>query len=242
MDTSFWIKFNPTVNFYPTKKLFYNKFLYKVKIYCPGSRLILSKSTDDIKNRLISRVLQPDVSYNYGGSWRLNYQHKRLIEDANFEQLVHYFNIKNSNQDTKLRIEEPHIDIYANNEQLLIELIGTNYLDRILEVHRPDGDTATNVLINGNIIATKFEKYAYKIYVKRMFFDDVHLKQTILDHLYNYEFQVKLTEGLIHHLNNNISYFPGGYFYANDIKVITLIGLICPQFIARIFQLTKIDK
>ena len=240
MDTLSWTKLNPTVNFYPTKKLFYNKFLYKVKIYCPGSRLVLSKSVDLLEKRLISRLLVPDVSYNYGGSWWLTQQRKRLLEDANFEQLVHYFNIKNSIEDIKLRIEEPNIDIYANNEQLLIKLVSTNHPDRILEVYRPNNDNAADLLMNGEIIAHHCEKYEYKVFVKRMFFDNIQLKYTLLDHLYNYESEVKLPRGLIQNLNSSKSFFPGGYFYMNDLKVVTFISLICPEFISKIFKLSKI--
>ena len=237
MDTSSWTRLNPTVKFFPTTKLFYNKFLYKAKVYCPGSRLIYSKSIKDLEHRLTSRLNMPDISYNYGGSWWLTNQRESLKLHANVHQLTYYFTVKHSEKNIKLRIEEPNIDVYSNDEQQLQNLVAAQFPDRIKEIHRPNNATIS-FLLNGEIIVNHRTEYEYKAYVKRMFFENIQLKHAILDHLYNYNTEVKLPESLIHNLNSNGLFFPGGYFYLNDIGVATFVGMMCPGFISKIFKLT----
>lgn len=241
MAMSSWTKLNPTVNFFQTNKLFYNKFLYKVKIYCPGARLLDSKNVETLKQRLSIRLNMPDVSYNYGGSWWLTEQRKNLKTHASLDQLIEIFTIKHSCKDIKIRIEEPYVSLYSNDEQQLLDITNTNWVDRINEVHRPTNDVAISFLMNGEIIVNKKEKYAYKVFVKRMFFDDIPLKHSLLDHLYNYESEVRLPQSLIQNLNSHRSFFPGGYFYINDLKIATFIGIMCPEFVYKIFKLTKLD-
>lgn len=241
MDTSFWTKLNPTVKFFPTNKLFYNKFLYKAKIYCPGSRIIYCKSLQELEYRLASRLNMPDISYNYGGSWWLTNQRESLKQHSNLDQLTYYYKIKNSDQTVKLRVEEPNIDIYANDEQYLHDLVSVKFPDRIKEIYKPSNSAAVSALLNGEIIANKRQEYDYKICVKRMFFNDITLKYSILDHLYNYDKEVKLPESFVHNLNSNRLFFPGGYFYLNDLRITTFIGMICPEFVSKIFKLTHLS-
>jgi hypothetical protein len=244
-----WIKLNPTVKIINTQKKFFNSYLYKIVIWCPGGRLILDRKSQDaallLKNR-ISYLENHHVTYNYGGSWFGHMNRSRsaeLKDSASVNQLQHLIDIKQTyNDQIKVRIEEPNVTIYCNDESLLYKLANNN-TDRLKEVHRPLDNKAVEVLNRGEIITKTEPVFSYKVQLKEFVFSDSNLKHNILDYLYNLEADdnVCLTKSLVRQLNEHHPYFSGAYFYAKDEKTLTFINLICPGLISGIFKLTKID-
>jgi hypothetical protein len=248
----YWTKLNPTVKIINTKKKFFNSYLYKIVIWCPGGRLILDRKSQDaallLKNK-ISHLEKYHVTYNYGGSWfghmgsMARSKNAELKISASVNQLQHLIDIKQTyNDQIKVRIEEPIVTIYCNDESLLYKLANNN-TDRLREVHRPFDDKAVEVLNRGEIITKTEPVFSYKVQLKEFVFSDPNLKHNILDYLYNLvdDDNVCLTKSLIRQLNENHPYFSGAYFYTKDEKTLTFINLICPGLISGIFKLTKID-
>lgn len=244
-----WTNLNPTVKIVATKKKFFNNYLYKVVVWCPGGRLINSRLDQDAEVLLSRRIklLSDQRTYNYGGSWfssMATIHGKELEANGRADQLQHLINIKQQYKDRiKIRIEEPNVGIYCNDEGLLYSLMNANYLDRIKEVHRPMDDRAVDVLNRGEIITKKEPEFAFKVVLRDFVFADKDVKINILDHLYNLDKddQVCLTKGITKHLGSSLHYFPGGYFYAKDEQTMTFVNLICPGLISGIFKLTKLD-
>ena len=79
MDTLFWIQCNPKISVEHTTKKYFGKYLYKLVLYAPASRLIHSKGS-------IEEDLQYRRNFNHGGSWR--YKHfTNSADHANVEFL-----------------------------------------------------------------------------------------------------------------------------------------------------------
>lgn len=234
-----WTKLNPTVRQVSVKKLFYNKYLYKIKVFCPGSRMLDAKNEAALVARLESRLEVNDRMYNYGGSWYMPTTSRALKEHGRLTQLFYFYNLRNNNN-LKIRIEEPHLSIYSNSQMDLYNIIQECMPDRLLEVHYPINDRASDILQRGHILVNLKESFEYKIVLKQMIFDSLNIKHSILDHLYNLDDQVRITARLKSNLNNMDHFFPGGYFYTKDDKIVTFINLICPNIISSIFKLTKL--
>lgn len=244
----FWTKLNQTVKIVNTKKKFFNNYLYKIVVWCPGGRLITDKHSKDAAFLLKRRVeyLLEEKSYNYGGSWfnqMTRSKGKYLEDNADVNQLQYYIDLNQQHADViKLRIEEPTITVYSNDEALLYN-IASRFSDRLKEWHRPENSSAADILNRGEIVAKTEPQFPYKIVLKEHVFADKSVKNVILDHLYNLDKndEVCLTKSIVKHLGSQMQYFPGGYFYAKDTTTITFINLICPGIITGIFKLTKLD-
>lgn len=244
-----WTSLNPTVKIINTKKKFFNNYLYKIVVWCPGGRLVLDRTSQAAAFLLENRISYMDLyqkAYNYGGSWYGSVTRSKsdyLKSNAKVDQLQYFIDIKQTYKDQiKLRIEEPNITVYSNDEALLYKL-ANNHTDRLKEVHQPSNEKAVEILNRGEIISKSEPVYPYKVQLKDFVFSDISIKHNILDYLYNLdvEDEVCLTKSLVRQLSGNHSYFSGAYFYVKDEKTLTFINLICPGLISGIFKLTKIN-
>jgi len=237
MDTSLWKNLNPTVNFKLTKKLFFNKFLFKVTLFCPGSRAVVSVGPDveSVKNYILHRT------YIYN-----NYTYRPITEDrlklADTNQLDYLLQVKRQKGDkVKIRCEEPYIDLYCLHEQDLYDILkdcpGIN--ERLLHVWTPKNDKFQNVLLGGNIIMAKDFEFKYKIILKNKC--DFSTRQALYKYLLNWGDQVKIPPGVVRNLTSSYSYGEK-YFYAMDKDVVLAIGLIDPNLITQIFPIHAADQ
>ena len=236
-----WIHLNPTVKIIDTKKKFFNQYLYKVTVYVPGGRLMYdSKFTADTAMDLIHQRVEYSKINNYS-SWMRHHVLKtvKLLQDARVDQLTYWQDKKLNSEalDIKLRVEEPHLSIYSNNESQLFSLIQNNYSDRLLEVHTPINDLVAKQLNNGEIFLKKVHNYQYKIVLRECRIEDLNQKLNLLDYLYNLQDDVRLTKSVKRNLSSRNRYFNGGYFYAKDDKILTFINLISPNIIAGIYKI-----
>ena len=116
MDINYWVQCNPKLTIEHTTKKYFGKYLYKLVLYAPASRLIHSKGS-------IEQDLQYRRNFNHGGSWRYKNFTNRA-DNANVGFLEKMRDVKHDkNLNIKLRAEEPRIQIYANNEQDLKDII-----------------------------------------------------------------------------------------------------------------------
>lgn len=234
-----WTKLNPTVKQIAVKKLFFNSYLFKAKIYCPGSRLIFSKTAESLLDRLEFRLGNEKI-YNYGGSWYRQWD-AELRKNFDTDQLTYFFSVKKNNQ-IKIRVEEPYVNLYSNTEQQLYNIIEKSNVSRLKEIYLPVNENAKEILQKGEIIVNSDEEYSYKIILRSISFENIKVKHSLLDYLYNLEDQIKIPNHIKKHLSNSYLYFPGGYFYSKDDSINTLIRLFCPDLISSIFKLTKLDS
>ena len=245
MDTLYWTKLNPTVKIVDTKKKFFNNYLYKAVVYAPGCRIILNKHDQDAHSLLAIRLqfLTETKSYNYGGSWFRSTSAENLRKEARPDQLQFYIDNKEKFKNlVKIRIEEPHISLYSNDENQLYNICQSSYGNRLVEIHRPFNDSSKEILERGEIVIHSDIDYQYKIMMKECVVRDSNIKQSLSNYLYNLGNEVKVPKSLYRNLQSPSVYFMGGYFYAAQEDIITFINLICPDLIARIYKLSKLEK
>lgn len=246
-DMLSWTKLSQTVKQVDTKKKFFGKYLFKVIIYCPGGRLILNTTGKSIFDLVEDRIeFDKSIRYNYGGSWAHSSisrsRNLEFKENVNIDQLEKLKFIKTENSDIKVRIEEPHVSIYCNDESELYTVVSQIRPDRLLEIHKPRSVMAQEALDRGEIIIKKELGFNFKIHFKEHVFKDITVKHQIHDYLYALEDDIQLTKNTKKQLGNNQLYFPGGYFYSKDTEIITFISLICPYLISGIYKVTKVDS
>lgn len=235
-----WTSLNPTVNFFPVKKLFYNRYFNKIKIYCPGSRVLDAKTIHAMRNLLRNRLeIDFKVNYNFGGSWWNVKSIEELKVNCRVDQLNYFYEVKQKNTEILFRLEEPYITLYSNTEHDLFTIAKENYPERLLEVHRPKNDQEKLIIDKGEIVAKPNEQYNYKIVLRPIKFDSKEQKHSILDYLYNLDDQIKISKTLIFQLQSPRLWFPGGYLFTKDDTILIFINLICPDLIGSIFKLTK---
>ena len=245
MDTLSWTQLNPTVKQVSTKKKFFNQYLYKAVINVPGCRLINDNRAQYegmsslLQQRIEFLTMQKQNSYSRYFISKAN----ALIKNAREDQLDYWLNVKiNFKDSTKLRLEEPNLTVYGNDPAQLYNIVKDNYPERVQEIHAPENDASIEALNRGEIITKGTPEFPYKIFLKENKMRDVETKRNLLDYLYNLgDDEVCLTKSLVKHLGSNTIWFPGGYFYAKDEKVVTFINLIAPDSIAGIYKLTNPD-
>lgn len=248
MDMLSWNKLNPTVKIIPVNKLFYNKFLYKAKVYCPGGRSIYSRKKEDIELAISVRIARSmERNYNFGGSWyvRNTYHNAESLQKfCQISQLEYFFDVRqeNSKNSIYIRVEEPDVSIYCNDEQTLYEIVSNSSPDRLREFHKPESESAANILIKGEILASKRIDFGYKIILKPIRLDDKKLKTNILNHLDNMADNVLVPKSFTNFLHSDKMFFQGGYIYSKDEHTAFLFNLAFSNLVRSIFKLTKLDS
>lgn len=237
MDTLFWTRCNPnTIAFKPTTKKFFDKFLYKIVVYCPAGRLILSDN--DLVDELARRK-EMNKHINYGGYWGagsnkdLEYASIPLLEKLRYIKL-------SSSPKVKFRVEEPGIQIYAETEDQLKQVV--NQLDpawksNIREVFGPEDAESESFLNSGAILRKTDIGFKYKVLLK----DGRYTGETKLQlktYLGNLGCDtIKVSKTGLDMLSRPTGFIWNLYFYTNDLNILTFLNLICPGIVSNFHEL-----
>jgi len=240
MAISYWTKLAPNIEFEPTRKQYYGKYLCKLVLQVEGGRLSSTPDILDIATALEDRV-NLMRNYNFGGSWRV--MQVELLKTARVEDLERLRTIKNKYRDKcKIRIEEPLVQIYTEDEDNLKEIVShftTGMTASIKSVSFPESDACKNLLKEDKIITTSNNlAYSYKVMLRDGSYSPDSKKQ-LLNYFDNLGDLVKVTKGVRRNLESPHSYIWGGYFYTNDVSNLTFISLICPNLIGKIHEIVR---
>jgi hypothetical protein len=239
-DMLSWTKLNPTVSVIPVKKLFYNQFLYKAVIYCPAGRTIYQQNELELEEKLLIRI-ELNRKYNFGGSWYNHYDSDVIRKFSKLSQLKYFHNLRfNKDKQIKIRIEEPYISIYSNNEQELFDICQQESPDRLTKIYRPKTIEAEQSLLNNEIICSDLIDFNFKVYLKPYNFDSYESKKSFQHHLENIQSAYRLTKKVELFLESDKLFFPGGYFYCNDQDSLFFVKLAFPNLVSSIFKLTRL--
>ena len=233
MDTLYWTQFNPKIEIAHTTKKYFNQYLYKLVVYAPGGRTIDSK---DIANAIEHRKVW-DKDMNHFGWWG---RRTRDLEDADIEFLEHIRRLKQDcNIKKRIRVEEPWIQIYAESEDALVDIINQEPILFKKYVHGlagPENKETAEILNSGAIIKKVDNGYRYKVIIRDGFYS-----REVREQLWNYfnaaGESVKITAGFGRALQSPSGYMWSLYFYADDLSIITFINLISPGLITNIHEL-----
>ena len=205
-------------------------------IYCPGGKAIYQLDID--KNIATRQLIQRSV--NHGGSWysRNNY----LLREADIAQIADIKNLLDR-KDIKVRVEEPHIQIYAVDESVLKDIADAMTplaRSRINSVQSPRDDKQAELLRDNKILRkSRRNNYQYKI-VCRDGRVDPTIKKNLLNYLESLGDTVSIPRCSRDMLANNYSGFWGVYYYSNDISINTFVDLIRPGTIANVHEIVVV--
>jgi len=244
MDTSAWIQYNPKITIDHTTKKYFGKYLYKLVIYAPAGRLIDSKPGESMDRALQRRrAIYSQVSQNSWWGARQN----RDIDNADIDLLEILRSIRlNRPAGIKLRVEEPRVQIYAETEQQLENLVkthlGTQFCNHVESMVGPANNKCADILNSGAILRKKDVGYKYKVILRDGRYD-FDAKQSILQYLLNLgEDQAQLPKSGYDMLNKHTSYIWNLYFFANDPQVTSFLSLISPGIVSNIHELVVLHN
>lgn len=243
MDLSFWTQLAPKITYEPTRKRFFNRYLCRLVIECPGGRIV-NDLTSDVAEALKSRT-ENSKFYNHGGSWFR--RPDRFLDNASVSQLTMIRDLKRDYGDVaKFRVEEPWIQIYTETEQTLrviAKRIADDNSKSLMLVSFPASDAQQTILNDDQIIikANSKIKHRYKVIFKDGTYP-IETKQQILDYLDNLGDSVSVSKGTRSMLTKQFNYIWGCFIYVDDPKLITFINLIQPNIISKIHELVREDQ
>jgi hypothetical protein len=227
MDILEFKKLKRDIKYKASRKLFFNRYLYKLRVMVPGSG-----SLKYINNESDFDNFERKYDYHTGR------RHPLIIDRR---QLKYYHRIRKDNSETmEFRCESPTLSIYGNN---LDDLLAIAKQDKknLLEIHGPNNDEELELISQGNIIVRRIEGYTKKVMIREGAVTDPELALRILDYLRDLEpHTVKLTRSLVRNLTHDRYWFSGGYFYTNDPGITTFIELMSPGLIQNIFDVKTV--
>lgn len=239
MDISFWTQSNPKIKVDHTTKKYFGKYLYKLVIYAPGGRLIDTKG--DIPTAFEHRKnLNRYVNAGYWG-----YRNNKELDNADLKFLDKLRDIKrNRVYDVKLRIEEPRIQIYADNEATLANLVKNEfgkYLNYLELISAPADAEAESILNSGAIIRKTDVGYKHKVILRDGKYNH-DVKTNILTYLNNCGAEVVgIPASCREMLYKHSSFIWNCYFYTNDLSILTFINLISPGLVSNHHELVILE-
>lgn len=242
MDISYWTQLNRNIKFEHTQKQFFGQYLYRLAVYAPGGRLIDHK-VETVEQALHLRRTM-NRSYNYGGSWRDRYDHKYLNDtDVQFLELIRTIK-KDYATKVRLRIDEPSINIYANDLDLLkeiVDLFSPKEHKYIESLTYPANDDAVKKLEAGAILRKTAHEYSHKVMLRDGRYDP-NVKEQVLNYLDNLGDLIKISKGSREMLSKTYPSMWGVFFYTNDPSLVTFLSLIHPTLVSNIHELIHTEQ
>jgi hypothetical protein len=206
-----------------------------------GARVVLEKGSvaEKVEDRI--QLRQSLRSYNYGGSW-MNQHIQDQIQNASITQLEILRSIRNGYGDSvKMRIEEPWVQIYAEDIQTLQDIANRFPADlhkNFLSISFPESEEKKCQLEQGKILVKSIDKigYKYKVILKDGNYSS-DVKQSIHDYLTSIGDEVKMSKGTRAMLTNGHNFVWGSFLYVNDPAILTMLALISPGMVGKIHEL-----
>ena len=243
MDSSYWTKLNPNIVCEATRKQFYNRFCYKLVLEVFAARCINDiMGNQTVKDYILYRKNRDQYQYSYGGSWFKKHADEMSKADPVFiEELI---SIKNGyGNRIKFRVEEPWVQIYAEDEQTLRDIVARfdrQSLSRILSVSVPTSPEHQAYLEEGNILISPTSKidYDYKVMLRDGTYG-VAVKTNLANYFKTLGDDVKVSKANMSMLEGELTFIWGCYFYTNDPAIATMVQLMAPGMVGKIHKLVR---
>jgi len=236
MDSLSWKNLAPNIEVLPTQKIFYKQYLYKLELVAHGGQSINSKYSVAKSLEVRERSYR---SINYGGSWAVRMSYS--LAKADIEWLEYLKAFKASvNFDCKIRIEEPRIQIYASNEQDLLDFVGqlpAQYLEYAASITRPSNDHERELLQSGKKLMKSTPEYNFRINFRDGKYE-VGTKLHLLNYLDSLGDTVRVPDHARKELTKKYSNTWDIYIYTKDSTITTFLQLIEPRIIRTIIEMT----
>ena len=236
-----WTKLQPDIQIEETRRLYYGKYLYRIRLRLGCARAILL----NLDLPIIDCVQRMTESrwYNPHGSWkpRLSHPTKEEIVCLSFLR-----DLKKSNKNIKIRIESDNVDLYSTTEDQLYKIISEHkhLKDYLIGISIPN-EKNRDLLLSGKQLVKGPVEYQYKVILRDGTYTAAELK-LIHDYLEGCGDTVKMTKGCKTQLdksNNRINgWIWSCYFYTKDIKICTFVQIISPRAIRNYYELVESEQ
>jgi len=246
MDISRWKILNSKLLVHNTRKLFFNRYLYRVKFEAHNVRLSLSPHSDSemyekfkqYENNIKKLYDYKDLPF-YPGSIKYSMQNTDLYVLLSWNRLFR------NNGHIKYRIEDPYISLYTNDLDSLYDIIddnskyGKHLKNTVVAVSVPESEKALKSLQEGKVIVKRINGFSHVIYISDNWSLNVDDRVKVLEYLRSLgKDEVRIPISTEKALMNKWS--AGGYFYCKDPAISTCLSLICPGIVKNIFELEKL--
>lgn len=255
MDLLSWTNSNPTCKLKLTRKQYYQRYLYRAKIYAPFGRLLRHKYTDDPKTPVWNQIAadvdaRKERVRNQIHQYYSSYWSDRLIrhsDDCFEDQLEYlYLKVKQYRGTIKVRIEEPYVEVYTTDEQTMLDIINKmpKRSERVMEIHWPGSAKRHEVLSRGEVFMPGITDYEYQVSFRTILLSTTKRSQ-IYEYLNSLGELVRMTPGLVDSLtkpkwtHSDHMWVYQCYFYTNDTSICTFLNLIEPNLINKILKIAK---
>lgn len=232
-----WSKVNTGLKFTFTKKKFFNQCYYRLNYALPGARLITYYQEEHHHDLFLKRVDNWNAISSYA---RRHSYVKHLSADAN--QLLPFAKIYKGDhrpRRVRFRIEADVLSIYSDSEDFLYNL-ATNELSAwskcAVSFSMPENDNVQALLDQGYVIVNKPQTHIYKIKLRETFGRNVERKH-LGNYLQSLGNDVKVTKYILEHLFREHKYFPAGYIYVNDLRIVDMLRLVSPNLVGSVQHL-----
>ena len=218
-----------------TKRKFYNRWLYKITLFCPGVSLYRLLGYNETINYLVSPTTYKKSVFSS--------HHKALKNKINFLALTTFLSDLNQ-QDFAQRIESNTIDLYVNNESIFDSLSST--FESII-VHRY-APTANNlgILENTDFILTKklpHSKYKYKVYLlPHKHKGDKDSKVRYINWLGTQNDKILISNSVKIWFLTTDWYWDRRYMYVEDANTLLMLKMRDSQVLGKIYEYIIVDK
>lgn len=242
MDTSYWTALNPDIKFQNTLKVAYGHCLYRLSVQAVGASAL--RQNQNLADAIAWRNNRAR-DYNWGGSWRAKLVTK---EDADLLTLIkeqidyHEMSDRIPKSGIKVRIEEPNIHFYCRNELPLRDLakkLSCRNNSHFVSLMRPASVEHEKIMLDGFTIRNKKIEWPYRIIMRDGRYSESS-KTQISNYLKALGDQIKVPNSLWEQLEKG-AWIWGGYIYAHDRNLSTMLSLIDPRLVSRVEEFKSID-
>jgi len=236
MDSLSWKNLAPNIEVLPTQKIFYKQHLYKLELVAHGGQSINSKYSVAKSLEVRERSYR---AINYGGSWAVRMSYSLAKADIEWLEYLKLFKAGVA-FDCKIRIEEPRIQIYASNEQDLLDFVGqlpAQYIEYAASITRPANDCERELLQSGKKLMKSTPEYNFRINFRDGKYE-VGTKLHLLNYLDSLGDTVRVPDHARKELTKKYSNTWDIYIYTKDSTITTFLQLIEPRIIRTIIEMT----
>ena len=218
-----------------TKKKFYNKWLYKVTLFCPGVALYRLMDYKDTINFLNNPTNYIQTIFS---------SHTKALK--NKETLLEVTKLLDSLdlKDFAKRIEVNTLDIYVNDRALFDNI--SNKFESLI-VNRSAPNTANLALLeNTNFILTKrlpHNKYRYKVFLlPHRFKGDRTAKKRYIAWLDTQGDRISISDSVKNWFLTTDWYWDRRYMYVEDANTLLLLKMRDSEAMGKIYEYMIVDK
>lgn len=240
MDSLYWKKLVPEIEITAATKLFFKQYVYRLELRAYAGQTITKPAP--IEETLAYRKISMR-QINYGGSWAI--RSKQNVKNADVEWLKYLQRFKqNPSFECKVRVEEPNVQIYCENEEDLYSFVQSmpgDYQKYVLRIAGPESDAAKKIILSGKKIQKKPPAYKFKISFRDGSYNE-EVRSSVLNYLDSLDNLVRIPSHFREAFTRPYNSIWDCYIYTNDVKIATFIQLVNPNLVRSIIETAVVEE